>query len=338
MIGASNSPEAKARFRAQFPEDGGTLAQRYGWAGSGAGKLVIPFVYVLEAYPGCLPGRQGQGRGDCVSWSTKNAALLTMVGDVVGGLNDETTGKPEECPEVPAAGVADGVLSTEAFYWHRGYDGDGWMCADAAQVACKKSGVVLRQSYPELGLNLTSYSASTAGKWGRRSPPANVVDAFDDHLIHRAVELTTWEDIRDALANLHGVSTCGGEGLADRRDENGVTRVKGSWSHAMAYIGADDRDWARQKYGCGLVLDLNSWGADWISGPRDIFDSAQFVPPEKREKWVSLGVVNASTGNIMIPEGSGWVPYDQMRRRDCYAFAGAKGWEKKYIPPDFRPW
>jgi hypothetical protein len=334
FAGAKYDPDALARFRSVMAEpDGDLVAHKYGLADTGAGKLVLAFVHVLEMFPGCWPGRQGQARGDCVSWSTRNAALGTMVCDIVAGKPDEVSGKREEKPDVPPEGVADGVLSSEAIYWYRGYDGDGWHCPDAATVACKRGGVVLRKDYPELGVNLTTYSGGMAGKYGRRSPPAPLEDMTNDHLIHTATDLNSLEACRDFLFNGYFVSTCGGEGLSEKRDENGVSRRSGSWAHAMAYIGVDDRDWAKQTYGGPLVLDLNSW-AKWNNGPRDIYDSAKYVPAAKKKEWEAKGIVNPATGNILIPEGSCWVRYSEMRNREMIAFSGVNGFPMKTLPYD----
>jgi hypothetical protein len=332
FAGAKYSEEAVAEFRAthRWPnaED---AAHHFGLADTGAGKLVIPYVHVLEMFPGCWPGRQGQARGDCVSWNTRNAALLTMVCDIVSGQPDEKTGKAEGPPEVPAEGVADGVLSTETFYWYRGYDGDGWHCPSAANVACRKSGLMVRKNYPEFGVDLTTYSGQKAGLYGRRAPGPEIQRAGSEHLIHQATEASTFEAVRDFLFNGYGISTCGSEGLSDTRDANGVSRRQGSWAHAMAYIAVDDRPVIHRLYGEGLVLDLNSW-AKWNRGPRDIVESAQFVPPDKKDLWVSLGIVNPATGNIMIPEGSCWVRWSEMQRREHIALSGANGWPRKALP------
>lgn len=331
FAGAKHDPAALARFMTAFPMRAEDIAHASKFADSAAGKLVIPFVHVVEMFPGCWPGISGQGRGSCVAWNTRNAALLTMVCDIVAGLPDEKTGKPEERPDVPAAGIADGVMSTESIYWYRGYDGDGWSCPDAAMVACKKGGLFIRQNYPELGFDLTSYSARTEGKWGRTPPPASVQAETSKHVVHEATDVSSFDAVRDFLHNGYGISTCGGEGLSNHRDENGVSRRSGNWAHAMSYIGADDRDIVKQKYGQPLVLDLNSW-AEWNSGPRDIIESASLVPPDKKALWTALDIVNPATGNIMIPKGSCWVRYSEMKNREMIAFSGAVGWPRKPLP------
>lgn len=335
FMGAKADPAARAAILASLPyPDGELVAHQFGLADTGADKLVIPFVHVLEMFPGCWPGRQGQARGDCVSWSTRNALLLTMVCDIVSGVPDARTGKPEEKPDVPAEGIADGVLSTEAIYWWRGYNGDGWHCPTASKVATTKGGVVLRQKYDDV--DLTTYSGRNAGLYGSRAPSGKLAEVCGAHLAHQMTDLSSFESIRDFLNNGYGVSTCGGEGLSNTRDEWGVSRRQGGWAHAMGYIGADDRPVIKQKYGGPLVLDLNSWG-EWNSGPRDIFESAQFVPPAKKQLWIDRGIVNPSTGNIMIPKGSCWVRYSEMRNRDAQAFSGIAGWPAREIPLDYSP-
>ena len=332
FAGATYDPDAVEEFRsAMLQPDGEQVATSTGIADTGAGRLVMPFVYVLEMFPGCWPGCQGQARGDCVSWDTRNASLFTMTCDIVSGQLDEKSGKPEEKPEVPDEGIADGVLSTETFYWYRGYDGDGWSCPAAATVACKKSGLMVRKNYTDLGVDLTKYSGKNAGKYGSKTPGSEAQRLDGEHLIHQATELSSPEACRDFLFNGYGISTCGGEGLSDKRDANGWSKRSGSWAHAMAYIGFDDRPVVKQIYGEPGVLDLNSW-KDWNSGPRDIVESAALVPLEKKDLWIKLGIVNASTGNIMIPEGSCWVPYSQVRNREMIAFSGANGWPRKILP------
>lgn len=332
FAGAKYDPEKVEEFRAAMMQpDGEQIATSTGIAETGAGKLVIPFVHVLEMFPGCWPGRQGQGRGSCVAWNTKNGGLLTLCCDIVSGQPDEKTGKPEEKPDVPEAGIADGVLSTEAIYWYRGYDGDGWFCADAARVACQKGGLVVRKNYPEFGIDLTTYSARTEGKYGRTPPPANIQDMTDDHLIHQSTQVKTFEALRDFLANGYGIGTCGSEAWTDTRDENGVSKRSGNWAHAMAEIAADDRPEIKQVYGEPLALSLNSW-AKWNSGPRDIFKSAAYVPPAKKDLWIRCGIVNPATGNIMIPEGSCWIRWSHCKNRERYVFSGANGWPVKKLP------
>ena len=279
-----------------------------GWADDGAGKLVIPFKNIEMLYPGAQPGA-AQGRGDCVSHSTVNAAELTLCCDIVSGEPDEETGKIEGPPEISPEAIKAGLCSSEAVYWWRGHGNDGWVCSHAGRVIVQESGIWLRKNYPEFGFDLTRYSSRLAGKWGRSEPPESIKNFGMKHKIRQATELDSFDEVRDFLYQGYGVSTCGGEGWSSTRDSNGFSKRRGGWSHAMAYIGADDRDIIKEKYGEPLVLIMNSWGSSWNSGGRRI-----------------LGTT------IDIPQGSFWSKWSDCKRRYMVAFSGADGWPARKLP------
>lgn len=281
------------------------------FGGSHAGKLVAHFTHVERLYPGCWPG-PAQQRGDCVSHDDKNTKVYSHVCDIISGVPDEKTGKLEGVVEVSAEGIKQGLFSSEASYWFRGYNGDGWSCEAAASVSLKSAGCVIRKNYPEVGIDLTRYSAKLAGKYGKPAPPEEVRKALSSNLVYVATKLRSFEEVRDFLGNGYGVSTCGGEGFSSTRDENGVSGRRGSWSHAMSFIGADDRPEIHQKYGGPLVLVLNSWGK-FNSGPRRV-----------------LGT------DIDIPEGSFWTPWKNVSRRSLIAYSGVNGWPARNLP-DYSP-
>lgn len=279
----------------------------FGIADSGAGKLSLTFPAILQCYPGCLPGA-AQQRGDCVSHSTKNAGLATMCCEIVAGTPDEETGRVEEAREIRPEGRINGAASTEAIYWWRGHGGDGWSCGHASRVIKDQSGLWLRQNYPEFGVDLTRYSGRNAGLYGSRNPPDNILQFGRQHLIRTVTNVNSAEACRDLIANGYGISTCGGEGFSSKRNEDGVSERSGGWSHAMAYLGFDDRAETKQKYGGPLVLVQNSWG-NWNSGPTRIMGT-----------------------NIDIPGGSFWARWSAVSRRDCYAYSSFNGWPRQRLP------
>jgi len=292
---------------------GSEVATKFGFAGSQAGKLVVPFTFVTEAFPNAWPG-PSQEVGDCVSHSAKNAILGSLVCEVAAGVPDEESNKLERLPEVSQEGEQNGVLSTESHYWHRGKSSHGWFIGAAARVITSRSGAVVRQNYPNAGVDLTKYSGSLASKYGASPPPQSIVDMTNDHLFRTATEMGSEEEWRDFLGLGFFVGTDGGEGFAKVRDENGVSSRRGSWSHSMACIGYDDRPETKRIYRSSLVLILNSWGSRWIAGPRKIRGT-----------------------NINIPEGSFWARTSEVNRR-AVAFSGASGWVRKSLPdlsPEF---
>lgn len=287
--------------------DGDAVAHANGLTGTGEGRLVIPYVFALEYYPGSLPG-PGQEVGDCVSWGSKNAGFITFCCDIKSGKPDEETGIVEGAPFIPPEGILQGAMSPEGIYWYRGYDGHGWQCEKAAQVVCQDSALWIRQPYPELELDLTKYSGKLASKYGQRKPPEEFTQTGRKHLIRTSTRVKTAEEARDFIANGYGILSCGSEGFSSTRDENGVSSRKGSWSHAMAFIGFDDREETKRRYNGPLVLVQNSWGK-WNRGSRRI-----------------LGT------DIDIPEGSFWAKWSDVSRRSMLAFSGANGWPAKKLP------
>ena len=311
FIGAYCTVEAAEALRDAIKSAGGMpygadACHAYGLTESGANKLSIPFLDILSLYPDCLPGGS-QGRGDCVSWATRNACLGTMCCDITSGKPDPVSGNLEGPPEVSEAARLNGVLSTEAIYNWREHSGDGWECADAAQVVLKRSGLWLRKKYDEIDVDFTVYSAKNAGLYGSRTPPDSWLQIGKDHLVQTVTEVSTFEELRDLLANGYCVSSCGGEGFSSQRDANGISRRSGSWSHALAMLAADDRDVIKKIYNEPLVLIQNSWG-DWNDGPRRI-----------------LG-----TG-VDIPVGSFWARWSDVKNRYMIAISGVNGWPPKKL-------
>ena len=288
--------------------DGTDAAHEWGIAGSGVGKLSVPFLATLQLYPGCLPG-PGQQRGDCVSHGQKNANLISLCTEVLNEEPDDRTGTIEAAPEISADGIRNGALSTESIYWYRAHGGDGWFCGDSARVSTTSAGCVVRRNYEDIGIDLTNYSGALAGKYGRTSPPEVIGEVLNDHLIRTSTSLSSIEQIADFLHNGYGINSCGGEGFLLTRDENGVSKRSRSWSHSMAYIACDMRPWVQQVYNePGLVLVQNSWGR-FNNGPRRIKDT-----------------------QYDIPEGSFWARWSDISRRSAYAMSSVNGWPAKKLP------
>lgn len=312
FVGAKSDPAVTARLQAKIAAaggvpDGAMACSAYGLTGSGAGKLSLAFMAINDVYPDALPGG-AQGRGDCVSWSTRNACLTTMCTDIMSGVPDEVSGKLEGAPKISDEARLNGVLSTEAFYNWRRHGGDGWICAEAVDVAMEDSGLWLRKEYPEISVDFTRYSSKNAGIYGSKTPPDSWREIGKNHRIRTATVLKTYEELRDMLANGYGVTSCGGESFSDVRDENGyATRTRAGWAHAMAYGAVDDRDVIKAKYGEPLVLLIQSWG-EWNSGGRRI-----------------LGT------KIDIPVGSFWVKWSDVANREMIAVSGVPGWPPKKL-------
>ena len=306
--GAIWSPEATEILKAESEiAEARDVAHYFGFADQFAGQLVIPFIWVEQLYPGCWPG-PAQERGDCVSHSQKNANLGTLCAEVIANIADEVTHKIEAAPKVTPQGIKNGVLSTEAIYWFRRHGGDGWSCATAARVSTKEAGAVLRIPYPNLDIDLQDYSGSLAGKFGRTPPSGELAKALGANLFRTTTFAEEPGEVRDLLGRGFFLTTCGSEGFENTRDEWGLSRRRGSWSHALAFIGFDDRPETIKKWGQPLVLVLNSWGI-WNKGPRRIMGT-----------------------NIDIPHGAFWARWSDVRNRQMIAMSGLNGWARMNLP------
>lgn len=311
FVGAYGDPEAAEALRDQIAAaggipDGAMACSAYALEETGKGKLSLPVLEILKLYPDCLPGG-AQGRGDCVSWSSRNAALGTMCCEITSGLPDVNSGRLEGAPEVSDTARLNGVLSTEAIYNWRRHGGDGWSCAAAAQVMLNDSGLWLRKKYDEINVDFTQYSARNAGIYGSRTPPDSWREVGKLHLVQTITEIEEYEALRDLLANGYCVSSCGSEGFSSERDLNGVSKRRGSWAHALAYLGVDDRDEIKKLYGEPLILVQNSWGA-WNDGSRRIFGT-----------------------HVDIPVGAFWAKWSDIKNRYMVAISGVNGWPPKKL-------
>ena len=200
------------------------------------------------------------------------------------------------------------MLATEAFYNWRRHGGDGWSCAEAAQVALNDSGLWLRKKYDEINVDFTTYSAKNAGIYGSKTPPDSWLEIGKDHRVQTVTEVEEYEAMRDLLANGYCISSCGGESFSSDKDMNGYSkRTAAGWAHAMAYLAVDDRDEIKKLYGEPLVMLQQSWG-NWNDGGRRIFGTF-----------------------IDIPIGAFWVKWSDIKNRYMIAMSGVNGWPPKKL-------
>lgn len=210
-------------------------------AGSGAGKVSLPFRSALHFDPDCYAERQTTG--DCVSHAARNAADLSRAVEI--HLRGELEGWH-------ARGATEGI------YGSRGHGGGGMTCSGACRFLSKIGGLLLRKAYPFA--DLSSYRAGVGVEWGGRGLPAEVAAEAHKHPVRTVSLIGSVAEARDALANGYGLCVCSNVGFASTRDADGFAAPRGTWYHAMAWIGCDDAS-ARRGF-----LVQNSWGP-WNSGP-----------------------------------------------------------------------
>jgi hypothetical protein len=254
------------RFHQAFP----------GAVGKGKGIASLPYKAALTLDPG-FGSTEAQTTGDCVSHSTRNAGMMDYCIDALYG---ETTFK--------------GRFATENIYGYRGHGGQGADCSRLANYVSQDGpgGFLARAKYSDGSNNvdLSVYRSSTGAGWGSRGTPDWVNKIAAENKAMNVYALKSLDECLDALAMGFGISMCSGFGFSSKRNEDGVSEKSGGWSHAMAWIGCDDTDWATQKYGGPLILIQNSWG-DWNSGGKrhEQPDASFWIKPTVAKSMISNG-------------------------------------------------
>jgi hypothetical protein len=322
--GTLYQPEEREALYDNMPfPDGEKAAYDFGLVGSGAGKLSLPYLYSYANWPRMWPC-PGQATGDCVGHAGKNAGLVLLGVDVAFALPDEATGKVEGFPEISELGERQGVIACENIYGDRGHSGQGASCDRLIRHVTEWGGIMLRQNYPDLGIDLEKYNVSLSIGWGRGGTPEKVKAEARKHQIRTATDCPNHEVVRDFCANGYPNWACSGMGWSSQRDANGYSRRQGSWSHSWITMGYDDRPVTVGKYGFPLALYNHDWGK-WNGGPRDILESSDYVPAHLREAWIANGLVSEQTGNLLIPEGSMWIDARLLDKCDCTAMSSFNG-------------
>lgn len=155
--------------------------------------------------------------------------------------------------------------------------------------------------------DVPGYSGSLARQWGKRpGPPAKFLEKAKPHVVRSTAPVSTYEQVRDALANGYPVTVASNQGfqMRGRVDRGKLWGVaSGSWAHQMCFVGVDD-DAARPGCYC-----LNSWGPDAHGPPADDAPPGGF--------WVDAAVVTR-----------------MVRQGDSFAFSQFEGFPEQDL--DFR--
>ena len=315
--GAIYDPEGGEEVEAQ--EDGvfADAAHKYGFAGSGKGKLILAYTacWDVSGRDDWYHGYISQPTGDCVSRGQSHAAILSLANAVQNGNGS--------WPDIPEFAYKSGMpFHPTPTYWEKKGGQSGWSCSSAAARSKDKTGLVLAISYPEnpkIGDLLLKYNTSVITKYCHTGAPQDVIDTLNKHctLTYSRTNTSKKEEIMDAIANGYGVQGCGGQGYGKgssaRNKETGYCKRSGSWSHALCIIGYDDTEWAHKTYGDTLFLVLNSWGA-YLGSNR----------PHPQGNPAYPG----------IPKGSFWCTASSFSGRDSYVISSVKG----YPPQKLKDW
>lgn len=276
----------------------------YAWSGKGVGKTRLLNNDWIRTHFGAsyVPRTQG-AVPSCVAQATATAADFLAVVEVMSG-------QPERAPPALASAAVIYGLARHEIAGLDGSDGGGAMVLWACQ-AIQEYGVVASLDYRLLGYDLREPSAVRCLQYGIDGCPDPLEGIAKMHPVHGYVSISSWEQLRDAIATGHPVivgSNVGfGEGQQTRDKDGFLKRPKHwwfdgyYWNHAMCIIGVCDK-------GRKGALIINSWGSNWVVGP-------------KRFK--------------SDPDGSFWVDADtideMMSQGDSFALVGFKGYPRFLI-------
>lgn len=218
--------------------------------GSGKGKKGLLHQAVVKVV-GQFPTYPAQEIGDCVSHGYRTCI------DVL------------KCVEIALRGEAEqwkAETATEPIYGGSRVEvgggkirGDGSVGAWAAKWI-SEWGVLSRLVYGST--DLTTYSGKRAKQWGDRGVPDELEAAAKEHPVSTVSLVQSYEEARDLIVNGYPIAVCSNQGFTSTRDSEGFASPRGSWAHCMAFIAADD------EYRRPGLLCMNSWGPDWIGGPK----------------------------------------------------------------------
>ena len=262
--------------------------------GTGAGKKVLlhPF---LERLTG--PFRpHNQAIGDCVSHGFSLGVDMLMATQIV------MMNKPQIWKGFTASEPIYGGSRVEIGHYSGGDGSTGHWAAEWLS----RYGILLRRKYP--GWDFRRYNGKTAARLGDLGCPDELEPTAKLHPVRTTAICTSYSEARDCIANGYPVAVCSNVGFGEghcRRDREGFLKRRAwPWNHCMLFGGMDDT----KRPG---LLCFNSWGTDWISGP-------------KREQ----------------PEGTFWVDADtaddMLKQGDSFALSHLVGFPHNPIPYVFR--
>ena len=225
-----------------------------------------------------------QGIGDCVSFGWMHGLWISQ-------CVDWDTGRISEPPLMPCSESIYGGSRVEARNKPEG--GGGWSDGSYGGAAARwvrDWGVVYRQ--PIGGHDLTIYSADRAKQWGNfgngGKGDKGALDTIAKTYPAKHVALITdWESCCAAIESGFPVPVCSGVGFASTRmgpPDQGFAERRGSWGHCMCLVATRHADGPGKRDG---ILCLNSWGPDWIDGPK--------WPDDQPEGsfWISKSTIEA---------------------------------------------
>jgi hypothetical protein len=200
----------------------------------------------------CVSFGWGMGSyiGQAVDWTQGERAeppKLVATEPIYGG--SRTAGR---LPPIERAGYSDGSYGAAAARWVQG-------------TKAGVGGILYRQKYGDI--DLTNYEIPRAREWGNSGVPKELAKIAQQHAAQGVALCNSYEALCAAIENGLCVPICSNVGFAatNVRDADGFLPRGGSWGHCMVCVAVRYADGPGKRDG---VLILNSWGTNWVKGPR----------------------------------------------------------------------
>jgi len=278
--------ESTSFYRGALPRFYSAYPQARGLHQEVSVALPIRGPQVMVGTDFCGISGESQRQGDCVGKMLKGQGMID-------GTLDSMFGETEWKKGADGKGVQ---YCDENHYGDRGHSGEGancWSLWDNASLDGPQ-GFLFRDVYEtsQGTFDLSRYRADLSGPWGRRGTPQALSDIAAKNPALQIYKVKSIEEVMDAIALGFGVGRCGSDGYSSKRNEDGVSDVKGSWNHAISVGGFDRSERILRKYGGELFLHFHFWG-QWNSGPKmhEQPDGSWWVRRRYLEKWVRAGQV-----------------------------------------------
>lgn len=263
---------------------------------------------VKKALGSHLPARDQGGVGSCVSFGTAAAIEYLLCIQIVEAIN---AGQPP--PDFRP-------LVQEVIYGGSRVEigggkirGDGSVTAWAGKFV-REWGVVPRGVHGKF--DLTNYSEQRCREYGAKGVPPDLETLAKESPVRQITFAQSAKEVELALRQGYTVAVGSGVGFGSRgpytRDKDGFLKASGTWGHCMAVVGVR----AGKRPG---FLFLNSWGENWIGGPKGDSD----IPPGSF--WVDYATANrmfAEGDTVIFSDASGF----PAREIDWFAAAPARRW------------
>jgi hypothetical protein len=197
--------------------------------------------YLFEDPTKAMQGRQRTG--DCTSWMVRLMVQLARLERMKAGHQELYKERTATC----------------AYYADRGHTGQGSnptrQCRNAAKV-----GHVFEIEYGRYDLrNYDSYY-KLGMSWGRSGVPKEITDITSKYSVGQPHQIKSVDGVLDAFRKRYAIGM--GSSLGATAAGNPMSKVSGSWNHAMGWAGYDNRPSIRDSLGLksAAVFIDQSWG------------------------------------------------------------------------------